>query len=151
MCNQAAAFPLAGNQLPPKWHSLIAELLEILLAQYTYVDECRGSKLHFMPTAGRKEMARGGGRGMIDNSYALARSLAHTQTQLSKKTLASRVASIKPSMNQGRRHIIHPRWDGRLYGTELLNPVLIGAHEGKCKMSGKKRKLPMPRQCVGPK
>lgn len=66
------------------------------------------------------------------------RSLSHTQTQLSKKTLASRVASIKPSMNQGRRHIIHPQWDGRLYGTELLNSVLIGAHEGKCKVSGKK-------------
>lgn len=85
---------------------------------------------------------------MIDNWYALACTYpnATQQKKEKKKCERSHGASIKPSMNQSRRHIIHPQWCGRLCGTELLNSVLIGACESKWDTCGRQEE-----KCIGPK
>lgn len=55
-----------------------------------------------MPTAGRKEMARGG--GMIDNSYALARTYANATQQKD----ASEPSRIDKALNESGQTPYNP-------------------------------------------
>lgn len=140
---QAASFSLGGNQLLLKWRSLLSELLERLLRNILTLMNSAAVSYILCPRRVVKKWRPGYDRQLVRVGLHVRR---RNSAKRKKKRERSRGASIKPSMNQSRRHIIHPQWCGRLCGTELLNSVLIGAREAKWDTCGRQEE-----KCTGPK